>query len=223
METELADGTISKESILQKADKKKYAPYKFSGKSYSFDYQQEKAIVDSLRTWQDTFFTKSSWIFKNMSKQLGSLKQLQDHREIDLLVKILKIFEKDEYTMELRIKDVSNEMWFIVIPKFKFGNLKEGEIVRIRSVEVNITSKRNVINYKPSTNILRFTQRNSIVQEMKQKIEDETAADKMMLDDVNETIMSPVLFTEITNPDYLKLPLFKLDDLFLEYDNIPLE
>jgi hypothetical protein len=58
---------------------------------------------------------------------------------------------------------------------------------------------------------------------MKQKIEDETAADKMMLDDANEVIMSPVLFTEITNPDLLKLPLFKLDDLFLEYDNIPLE
>ena len=88
---------------------------------------------------------------------MGTLKQLTDHREIDLLVKILKIFEKDEYTLELRIKDISNEMWFIVIPKLKFGNLKEGEIVRIRSVEVNITSKRNVINYKPSTNILRFT------------------------------------------------------------------
>ena len=58
---------------------------------------------------------------------------------------------------------------------------------------------------------------------MKQKIEDETAADKMMLDDANEVIMSPVLFTEVTNPDFDKMPLFKLDDLFLEYDNIPIE
>lgn len=98
-----------------------------------------------------------------MSKELGELKQLSDNREIDLLVKILKIFEKDEYNLELRIKDISNEMWFIVIPKLKFGTLKEGEIVRIRSVEVNITSKRNVISQKPSTNILRFTQKNSIV------------------------------------------------------------
>ena len=154
---------------------------------------------------------------------LGELKQLSDNREIDLLVKILKIFEKDEYNLELRIKDTSNEMWFIVIPKLKYGTLKEGEIVRIRSVEVNITSKRNVISCKPSTNILRFTQKNSIVQEMKQKIEVETADDKMMLDDANEVIMSPVIYTEITNPEYEKLPLFKLDDLFLNYDEIPLE
>ena len=91
------------------------------------------------------------------------MKELNDNREIDLLVKILKIFEKDEYDLELRIKDTSNEMWFIVIPKLKFGTLREGEIVRIRSVEVNLTSKRNVIACKPSTNILRFTHKNSIV------------------------------------------------------------
>ena len=204
----------------------KYTPYKFSGKSYSFDYQQEKVIVDELRNWQDHFFTRSSWIFKTMSKQLGKLRdltQLHENYEFDLLVKVLKIFEKDEYNLELRIKDTSNEMWFIVIPKLKFGPLKEGEIIRIRSVTVNITSKRNVIQCKPSTNILRFTYKNSIVQEMKQKIETETAADKMMLEDTNEVIMSPVIYTEITNPDFEKLPLFKLDDLFLNYDDIPME
>jgi hypothetical protein len=161
-----------------------------------------------------------------MSKELGHLKEItqrNENYEFDLLVKILKIFEKDEYNLELRIKDVSNEMWFIVIPKLKFGPLKEGEIIRIRSVTVNITSKRNVIQCKPSTNILRFTYKNTIVQEMKSKILDETNADKMMLEDSNEIIMSPVLYTEITNPEYAKLPLFKLDDLFLNYDDIPLE
>jgi hypothetical protein len=80
-----------------------------------------------------------------------------------LLVKVLKIFEKDEFNLELRIKDTSNEMWFITIPKLKFGSIKEGEIIRIRSVKVNISSKRNVIDTRPSTNILRFTFRNAIV------------------------------------------------------------
>ena len=65
--------------------------------------------------------------------------------------------------MELRIKDTSNEMWFITIPKLKYGSIKEGEIIRIRSVKVNIASKRNVIEIRPSTNILRFTYRNAIV------------------------------------------------------------
>ena len=45
----------------------------------------------------------------------------------------------------------------------------------------------------------------------------------MMLEDVDEIIMSPVSYTEITNPEYEQLPLFKLDDLFLNYDQIPLE
>lgn len=44
-----------------------------------------------------------------------------------------------------------------------------------------------------------------------------------MLDDDSEVIMSPVMFTEVTMSDYHKLPLYKLDDLFLNYDDIPLE
>jgi len=45
----------------------------------------------------------------------------------------------------------------------------------------------------------------------------------MMLDDASEVIMSPVMFTEITDPEMVKSPLFKLDDLFLNYDDIPIE
>lgn len=58
---------------------------------------------------------------------------------------------------------------------------------------------------------------------MSHQIEDETDADKMLLDDNSEVIMSPVIFTEITNSSYSRLPLFKLNDLFIEYDKIPLE
>ena len=156
----MKDGSKMDDQQVMRSERKRYTPYKFSGKSYSFDYHQERIIVDELRAWQDTYFMKHSWIFKNMAKDLSKLKDQTENREVDLLVKILKIFEKDEYDLELRIKDKSNQMWFIVIPKLKFGVLKEGEIVRIRSVEVNMTSKRNVISCKPSTNILRFTQHN---------------------------------------------------------------
>ena len=45
----------------------------------------------------------------------------------------------------------------------------------------------------------------------------------MMLQDENEIIMSPVIFTEITDLDLVKSPLFKLDDLFLNYDDIPMD
>jgi hypothetical protein len=99
-----------------------------------------------------------------MSRLLKDARDFDENKEFDLLVKVLKIFEKDESNLELRIKDTSNEMWFITIPKLKFGSIKEGEIIRIRSVKVNISSKRNVIDTRPSTNILRFTFRNAIVK-----------------------------------------------------------
>ena len=44
-----------------------------------------------------------------------------------------------------------------------------------------------------------------------------------MLEDSSEVIMSPVFFTDITDTDMVKSPLFKLDDLFLNYDDIPIE
>lgn len=113
-----------------------------------------------------------------MSTPLKELRDLQK-TEFDLLVKVLKVFERDEYNLELRIKDLSNEMWFITVPKIKFGTLAEGQVIRIRSVKVNYTSKRNIVETKPSTNILRFTAQNAIVAEMMEKVEQENHKDKM--------------------------------------------
>tara|TARA_B110000285_G_C15093456_1_gene600497 strand:- start:1132 stop:1509 length:378 start_codon:yes stop_codon:yes gene_type:complete len=49
METEMPDGTTRSDKMVEKSEKRKYTPYKFSGKSYSFDYSQEKVIVENLR------------------------------------------------------------------------------------------------------------------------------------------------------------------------------
>lgn len=209
--------------MSERLQRKKYSPFKFSGKNYSLDVNQEFRIIDELRRWQEYYFMNHSWIFKKMCQSLSNLRDMAENSEFDLLVKILKITEKDEYNLEMRIKDTSNEMWFITIPKLKYGPLKEGDIIRIRSIKINITSKRNVIETRPSTNIMRFTFKNAIVHEMRQKIEKETVEDKMMLEDNNEVIYSPVIFTEITDPDTAKSPLFKLDDLFLNFDDIPIE
>jgi hypothetical protein len=38
MESEMADGTTKSDRNIEKSEKKRYTPYKFSGKSYSFDY-----------------------------------------------------------------------------------------------------------------------------------------------------------------------------------------
>lgn len=65
-------------------------------------------------------------------------------------------------------------MWFMTVPKHKFSTIKPNEIMRIRSVEVCLTTNRNVIQVKPSTNILRFYPNSRVVEELGALIEDET-------------------------------------------------
>jgi hypothetical protein len=92
-----------------------------------------------------------------------------DNREIDLLVKILLVSEKDEQSIELRVKDVSNEMWFLTLPKIKFSWLLEnndGEIVRIRSVMRDMTSRRNTIVARNMTNVLKFMSGVKVIKEL---------------------------------------------------------
>ena len=120
-------------------------------------------------------------------------------------------------------------MWFLTLPRIKFTslvNIKEGEILRIRSVTRDATSKRNMIVAKNLTNVLKFMPGMQIVRDLQALIQDQTDEDKIALEDPNEVIMSPVIFTEIIDGDkedspYRGSPLFKLQDLFLEYENIP--
>jgi len=50
------------------------------------------------------------------------LRETQDSKPTDLLVKVIKVFEKDEDTLELRIKDTSDELFFMIINKLKFAS-----------------------------------------------------------------------------------------------------
>lgn len=197
----------------EREERRRYRPYKFSGKTYSFDVNNERTILDELRSWAINYFAKEYVIVKEMYKLLKDLKGGSgEHgpvagagsQEFDLLVKILKVFEKDENTLELRIKDISQKMWYMSVPRLKFhpSVIRQGEIVRVRSVELNLTTKRDVIQVKPYTNILRISSHCKIQQELWKAIEDETDTDKLLLDDSSEVLMSSVIYTEITNPTY---------------------
>lgn len=110
-------------------------------------------------------------------------------------------------------------MWFMSVPKFKFQSLKPGDIVRIRCVEVNLTTTRNVIQIKPYTNILRLPSQSSLASQLSKAIEDETGDEKLKYEDeANPILMEVVTLSEITDHQLEKSPLFKLTDLFLMYD-----
>lgn len=223
------------EKATDREEKRKYRPYKFSGKSYTFDINHERVLVDEMRKWACMYFEREYVITKDMYKLLKDLKASSGSAidggssatsEFDLLVKILKVFEKDDNTLELRIKDISQKMWYMSIPRLKFhpSVLRQGEIVRVRCVELNLTTKRDVIQVKPYTNILRLHPESRLHQELCRAIEDETDTDKLLLDDANEVLMSPVIYTEITNPNFsnsTKTPTFKLTDLFINHEQLP--
>ena len=55
------DGDQEMESLDRpnnKDDRRRYRPYKFSGKTYSFDVNNERVILDELRNWANNYFSK---------------------------------------------------------------------------------------------------------------------------------------------------------------------
>lgn len=101
----------------------------------------------------------------------------------------------------MRVKDHGFEIFFLIVPKMKFGGanvLKEGEIVRIRSVQKDESSRRNVIVCKAITNIIRFLSCSKIVIEMQRTIENLKDSEKIIFDDAGEVLMNPITLTEPT-------------------------
>lgn len=104
---EMEDATKN-ERNHEKEERRKYAPYKFSGKSYSFDINNEKPLLDHLRSWSVDYFERNFVIRPETHKLLKEAKAFEgENKEFDLLCKVLKVFEKDESSLELRIKDIS--------------------------------------------------------------------------------------------------------------------
>jgi hypothetical protein len=66
--------------------------------------------MDNIRHWGQNYFNHNYVITKDMYMLLKDCKtkmRNEESQEFDLLCKILKIFEKDENNLEIRIKDLS--------------------------------------------------------------------------------------------------------------------
>ena len=100
-------------------------------------------------------------MFRSGNKQLSQCHNITDRLEVDLVFKILKIIDTDEYSQELRIKDLSLDSypWSLSINKLKFTEpFKEGEVCKVSKamIEALGADKRLVITCKQNTNFLRF-------------------------------------------------------------------
>lgn len=135
-------------------------------------------------------------VHKSSYTPLREVRNMTEKRDIDLLVKIMRVFERDEINYELKIKDLSGDSsWILTVNKLKFQEFNQGEIYRIRSVVAEKTTERNVITCKSTTNILRFSKDSLIYRELDVDVKED-------IDDESDTLlMNPVLATRVTTED----------------------
>jgi hypothetical protein len=88
-------------------------------------------------------------------------------KDFDLLCKVIKIYEKDEYTYDIRIRDLSQQIWYLSIEKSRFHHLTQSSIVRIRGTKVDKASvKGKQLVLTPCSNILKLLQCSKLGKEL---------------------------------------------------------
>lgn len=106
-------------------------------------------------------------IHKSSCTILNEAHKFYGKGEIDLVVKIIKVFDKDDNDFELRVKDLSQESWPLIVNKLKICDFKVGEIYRIRGVIVDrIDGTRSIFRTKYQTNFLKFSKDSLIYREL---------------------------------------------------------
>lgn len=119
------------------------APCAFSGSKPTVE-RQDAAILSTLKSWSRGYFQSQN--VSDGGKTCALKKSTAANGDFDVNARILQIFELDEYTNELKLRDASGETFFTLALKLKFPHLRQGAVVRIRSATVDETSKnKNVL------------------------------------------------------------------------------
>ena len=113
------------------------SPYAFSGKK-STQERQDSAITGTLKKWARQYFAQSNVISDANTTELK--KASKEKKDFDIVAKVLQVFQLDEYTNELKLKDGSNEVFYTLALKIKFPHIRTGSVVRIRSCTHDDTS-----------------------------------------------------------------------------------
>ena len=93
------------------------APYAYSGKK-STQEPQDQAIVKTLKQWTNKFFSANDVIDGKTATQLTKLSQAKKPtKDFDVVAKVLQVFQLDDYTNELKLKDASGATYYTLALK----------------------------------------------------------------------------------------------------------
>jgi hypothetical protein len=126
------------------------------------------------------------------------------------------VFELDEYTNELKLRDGSGDVFYTLALKLKFPHLRQGAVVRVRSASYDETSlNKKVLVLQHYSNIMTFISTSKLAATLS-KVGDDRAPEKAALK--SATSMLPVVLTEV-DKKHQALPMTSLHDLFHSPDN----
>lgn len=132
--------------------------------------------------------------------------------DFDVVAKILQIFELDEYTNELKLRDQSGEVFYTLALKLKFPHLRQGAVVRIRSASFDETSlNKKVLVLQHYSNIMTFLSSSKLASTLS-KVTNDNTYEKTAIKGPG-TSMTPVVVTEV-DKKHQGLPTSSLNDLF---------
>lgn len=178
-----------------------------SGKHSSFD-KSEAAVLANLRKWASGYFSQYDVISNDL--RVGLNKASTHKGDFDVVAKVGHVFELDEYTNELRLRDATSgkDTWNVLALKLKFPHVRAGDVIRIRSVTYDETStSKKVLLLSHYSNILTFPAGSKLAKEIRGKVSDEKV-DRAALTGVNATVVTEV------DKKHAGLPVHSLQDLF---------
>lgn len=186
-----------------------FAPSFYSGKRATFE-KHETTLLQTLRKWVVTYFAQNDG---QPQDHASTLSQAKSHdKDFDAVAKVLQIFEMDEFTNELKISDKNGEIWYVLALKLKFPNLRQGQVVRIRSATYDETSSsKNVLNLQHYSNIMTFVNSSRLAKNLASKVNDDRKADQ---DELAKAVPAHSIVLSEVDKKWQNSQMTSLQDLF---------
>ena len=186
-------------------------PYAISGHRAT-EERQDASIVSTLKNWANMTF-KSVDVCGKIDQKTVSLKDASKKSgDFDVVAKITQMFELDDYTNEVKLRDMSGTTYYVLALKVKFPHLKTGSVVKIRSATYDTTSgDKNCLILQHYSNIMTFIASSKKASDVSSKVSDDRSNETKALK--SSVAMTPVVLTEVSSK-YANLPVTSLHDLF---------
>merc|ERR1712048_1317929 len=173
-----------------------------------------------LKKWTNTFFMQNNVISDPSVTPLKSASSSDS--DFDVVAKVLQVFQLDEYTNELKLKDTSGATFYTLALRIKFPHLKEGSVVKVRSATYDETStQKKVLVLQHYSNIMTFISSSKLANAVGGKVSDDKTEEKAQIKAKDTSAaLTPVILTEV-DKKHQSLPITRLHDLFHEADSLP--